>query len=64
MCTFNILGPRQSATTKLKLEVVNKYNTLCRIKEEEALILSEMISFVNYYKYSVLQQLDKSIEGI
>ena len=42
---------------------MNRYNTLGRIKEKEALILSGMTSFVKYYKYSVLQQLDKSTEG-
>jgi len=49
--------------TKLQLEATEKHNLICRLKEEELLILKEMKSYVSFYQRSIAE-LQDSIRGM
>lgn len=53
---------RHSLATKLQLEATDKYNLMCRLKEEELLLLQEMKSFVIFYQNSITE-LQLAIKG-
>ena len=48
--------------TKLQLEVTEKHNLICRLKEEELLLLKEMKSYLGYYQ-RVTTELQDAING-
>lgn len=58
-----LAGRRQCGSTRLQLESVIKFNLISRYREEEALLLKEMKSYIDFYQ-NCLSELDHSIEGI
>ena len=65
---FNLLyiyciGTRHSISVKLQSEAVDIYMKLCRYKEEEQQVLSEMMSFLAYLKEIILAGLSLSLTG-
>ena len=54
---------RHSAITKLKLEATEKFNMLCRLKEEELLLLKEMQSYIAFYQ-RLIASLVGDVQGI
>ena len=48
--------------TKLQLEVTEKHNLICHLKEEELLLLKEMKSYLGYYQ-CVITELQDAING-
>ena len=53
---------RYSIATRLQLEVTEKHNLICRLKEEELLLLKEMKSYLVYYQHVIIE-LQDAING-
>ena len=58
-----VFSGRHSALTKLKLEATEKFNMLCRLKEEEILLLKEMQSYVAFYQRLTASLVD-DVQGV
>lgn len=49
--------------TKLQLEATEKYNLICRQKEEELLLVKEMTSYISFHQH-IISELKDAIKGI